>query len=128
MPKPPPTSPTSTRTMSVGIPSTSAASARLQRTRCDPLIDEIERDGVRRLGERGGAGFRIAVTDLAGNVPGRCGPDLWCAGIKRGERIDDRRQRLVVDLDRLGGIARHGARLGNDRGHRLADEATGLEC
>ena len=44
----------------------------------------------------------------------------------RGDEVDDRRQLLVVDHDRLGRVARLLARLGDHRGHRLADEAHDL--
>ena len=38
-------------------------------------------------------------------------------------RVRDRRQRLVLDLDELAGVARELARLGHDGDHGLADEA-----
>ena len=38
-------------------------------------------------------------------------------------RVDERVERLVVDLDELGRVARELARLGDDRDDRLADEA-----
>ena len=37
--------------------------------------------------------------------------------------FDHRRQRLVVDLDQLGGVARLRQRLGDDEGDAVADEA-----
>ena len=37
--------------------------------------------------------------------------------------VDHRRQRLVVDLDQLGGVARLRQRLGDDEGDAVADEA-----
>ncbi len=40
-----------------------------------------------------------------------------------GPRVDDRVQGLVVDLDQLGPVLGQRARLGHDRGHRLADVA-----
>ena len=41
------------------------------------------------------------------------------------DRIDDRGQLFVVDVDRLDRIARRLARLGDDRDHRLAAKAHG---
>ncbi len=50
----------------------------------------------------------------------------WITGeprIERGARVDDGGQRLVLDLDQLGRVARELARRGDDRGDRIADEA-----
>ena len=44
-------------------------------------------------------------------------------GVGRRVRIDDRVERLVLDLDQLGGIASSLAGLGHDRGDGVADEA-----
>ena len=45
------------------------------------------------------------------------------ARLLRLARVDERRQRLVLDLDELGRVARELARLGDDRDDGLADEA-----
>ena len=44
-------------------------------------------------------------------------------GVTRLTGVGDHRQRLVVDLDELGGVARELARLGHDDGDGVADEA-----
>ncbi len=50
-------------------------------------------------------------------------PDLDGAILGRIFELDHRRQRLVLDLHQLGGIARLGGRLGDDEGDPVADEA-----
>src|SRR2546423_1350127 len=82
---------------------------------------------MRGLGERGTARLAIAVVDLARDVAGPRGPARRRAGIERRERRDDRRQRFVIDLDRVGSIPCRGARLGDHRGHGFTDETNGLE-
>ena len=44
-------------------------------------------------------------------------------GALRLPRVDERLERLVVDLDELGGVAGELSRLGDDRDDRLADVA-----
>ena len=104
------------RTLRRGVKSRAAAGriviadgvARLHRVDDDAVVDEFERDDVRGLGE-GGVGClgvaRVIVPiehDVAGNVVEK----LRRAGRHRILRLGDRGQRLVFDLDRLGGIAR----------------------
>ena len=102
MPKPPPTSSTTTRTFSGGMPSRVAQrvararghlarqpqrqpvgrgvvgrerAARLHRRRREALIDEVERDDMRGLGEGGVSRRGVAVPHLRGDVAGRGRPD-----------------------------------------------------
>ena len=66
-----------------------------------PLVDALP-DEVR-------AGVRV-------DAPGASSSSAWRASVIT-------RQRLVLDLDELGGVARELARLGDDDRHRVADEA-----
>ena len=50
-------------------------------------------------------------------------PDLGRAVLGGVLEVDHRRQRLVVDLDQLGGVARLRQRLGDHEGDAVADEA-----
>ena len=63
-----------------------------------PLVDARSRPGCRRS-RRAAAARRLRAR----------------------ARVDERRQRLVLDLDELGGVARELARLGDDDRDRLAD-------
>ena len=78
-----------------------------------PVDDEVETSHVRRAGECSVRRFAVAAFPVQRDV----------AGGERRARIGDRRQRFVVDCDKLGRIARFANRLRNDHRHRLADEA-----
>ena len=129
MPKPPPMSRTSTRTLSAGIlriaphsvsrvPRVLAADmhghavaipfghdrARLHRVHDQPLMDDVERHDMRgRLERRLGLGV-IAEAVEADPVAGRALPDLRRIRLQRIVDLGHRRQRVVLDLDQLGGI------------------------
>ena len=66
------------------------------------------------------------MAHLGGDVVGRVGGDDGGARRGRGARVGHRRQLLEVDDDRLERVARLLARLGDDRGDRLADVAREL--
>ena len=74
------------------------------------------------LGERG-----IDVAPLpdarVGQVPAAVLVQHRRAVLERDPGVDDDLERLVVDLDELGRVARELARLGDDRGDGLADVA-----
>ena len=48
---------------------------------------------------------------------------LSASGLAASSMLTTRRQRLVVDLDQLGGVARLRQRLGDDEGDAVADMA-----
>ncbi len=155
IPKPPPTSPTSTRTLSCAMPSTASHSAsrrpvgvwlrgakrdasargvvareqraRLDRARRQPLIDEVERDDVRGVREGLGGRGDVAMADLRRDVAGGRRPHLRRAGRDRGAGVDHARQRVVAHVDGFHRVARRVARLGDDRRHGFADEAHGVD-
>ncbi len=65
----------------------------------------------------------IAIAHGGDDIVGRIGPHGRCAGLDRLERIDHRRQHLVIDLDRFGrGLRQHPRGRDHSR-DRLAGEA-----
>ena len=56
-------------------------------------------------------------------LPGRSGQTCGAPGFERGDRADHMRQRLPVDLDRLGRILCRIERVGDHEGDRIADMA-----
>ena len=100
--------------------------ARLHGRRHQPLTDQIERHLVRS--------FREGLLDLGGvaiahggdDIVRRIGPDHGCTGLDRFQGIDDRRQHLVVDLDRFGRALRLQARGRHHGRDRLAGKAHDL--
>ena len=80
---------------------------------------------MRGLGE-GGVGrgeVRGVVVPVEHEVAGNAVEQLRRALLERGARVGDGGQRLVVDLDRLGGVLRLRQRLGDDQRDRLAGMA-----
>ena len=95
----------------------------LERRRVEAVEVELgDRDDVVGLGERG-----VDVAPLpdagVGQVPAALLVEHGRAVLERLARVDDDVERLVLDLDELGGVARELARLGDDRHDRLADVA-----
>ena len=99
--------------------------ARLHRIDHDPVVEEIEADDARGLGERGVGRLGVAgvVVPVEHDVAGDMVEQLRRAGADRGFGVGHRRQRVVFDLDRFRGIARRGQSLGDHQRHRLADMA-----
>ena len=87
------------------------------------MIDELDFHdlGGTREGARGR--LRIAMLDAEGDVLLAPAPHQRRAVDDRALGVGDRRQRLPVDLDRFGCVLRGVERIGNDEGHRIADEA-----
>ena len=100
--------------------------ARLHRRGHQPLADQIERDDMGRACEHlldlGG----IAIAHGGDDVVGRLRPDRRRTGLDRLDRIDHRRQLLIVDRDRFRRVQRNRARGRDDGRDRLADEAHDL--
>ena len=90
-------------------------------------IEAVDLDDVVGLGQR-----LVEVAPLEGPRPDdvRAGfvMEDGRAGLDRCDRVEDRLERLVLDLDQLGGVARQLARLGDDGGHGLAREADLADC
>jgi hypothetical protein len=74
------------------------------------------------LGE-GGIEVAPLVDALPGEIRARLVVEDRCVVAERLAGVGHRRQRLVVHLDELGGVARGLTRGRDDRGDRLADEA-----
>ena len=85
-------------------------------------VELVDLDDLVRLGER-----LVEVAPLVHALPHEVAAGVVvqdrCVGLERLACIDERVQRLVFDLDELGGVARELARLGDDRDDGLADEA-----
>ena len=82
---------------------------------------------MRGAGERGLGGRVIADLgvehDIRGEIVGQQRGLLL--GCRRG--AGDGSQRLIVDFDALRGISGSSERLGDDKGHRFADETRPLD-
>ena len=93
----------------------------LERGRVEAVEMELgDRHDVVRLGE--GAVDVAPLPDArVGEVPAALLVQHRRAVLERLPRVDDDLERVVVDHDELGGVARELARLGDDRRDRLAD-------
>ena len=80
--------------------------ARLDRVGAQPIAFEPQRDRVARLGEGGVGRVLVAEGEREGDVAGVVVPDPRRARFHRVLDRGHRRQRLVVDLDQLGGVLR----------------------
>ncbi len=95
----------------------------LERGRVEAVEVELrDLDHAVGLGE-GGVEVAPGVETRPHEVPAGVVVEHGRLGFLRLAGVDDRRQRLVVDLDELGGVARELARLGHDGHDRLADVA-----
>ena len=97
--------------------------AELERRRVEAVEVQLgDRDDVVCLGERG-----VDVAPLpdarVGHVPAALLVEHGRAVLERLAGVDDDVERLVLDLDELRGVARELARLGDDGRDRLADVA-----
>ena len=76
------------------------------------------------LGESGVGRLLVAEHQAEGVVAGRVVvPHLHRVGLGGVLDVDQRRQRLVVDLDQFGGVAGLRQGLGDDKGDPVADVA-----
>ena len=95
----------------------------LERRRVEAVeVQLVDLHDLVGLGERG-----VEVAPLVDAFPHQVAAgvlvDRRHAVVARVARVGDRRDRLVLDLDELRGVARELARLGDDRDDRLADVA-----
>jgi hypothetical protein len=99
--------------------------ARLHRVRHQPVVDDVERRDVRGGPDRGVDGVAVVLDEapVEAAVAVELVVHLRRTGLERGAHVDDRRQRLDLELDRLGRVARLRQRLGDDGGDRVADVA-----
>jgi hypothetical protein len=97
--------------------------ARLHAGRGHAVDNEAVLDDVRGLGE-GGVGRGLVADQLdEADVVGAAVPDLRGAGFDRLGGGDNRRQRIVIDLNQFGGVLRLRIGFGDDEGDRIADPA-----
>ena len=95
--------------------------ARLDGAAGEPVVVELQFDGVRGLRERTLDRCGVAALPAEAHVARRVGVQLRCADRERIRRRGRRGQRLVIDLDELGGVERRAAALRQNDRHRLAD-------
>ena len=102
------------------IPARDAA-ARLHRVADQPLVDDPQADDLVRAPHR--RLDRVPVADLGpvGDVVAPVVVQLRRVRLERFLHVDDGRQLLVVDLDRLGAVLSGVARLGDHERDRVAD-------
>ena len=97
--------------------------ARLHRRRMRARVDHVERHrhlGGRECGVRRRLVAGLPVEDVVVGLALEVVADHRCVGVQRLAGVDDRWQRLVLDVDQLERVARRVAVLGDDEGHLLA--------
>ncbi len=95
--------------------------ARLHVLGLDAADDITAANDVSSSGE-GGFGLRLVAAFIGvGDVVGILVPNSRRRWLGRIGRRGDRRERLVIDLDQLGGVLRLRQTLGDDNGDRVAD-------
>ena len=104
--------------------------ARLHRVHDHAAVDELEPGNVRGLGEGGGHLLAVAEVIVERDIAGRFVVDERRARARRFLRPHHGRQRIDVDLDRLGGVLCLQQGVGDDEGHGITDEAdlVGRQC
>ena len=97
---------------------------RLHRDRRQAVVLDPQLHHVLGLGEGGVGRVLVAEHQAEADIALRAVvPDLGGAVLGGVLEVDDGRQRLVVDLDQFGGVARLRERLGHHEGDAVADEA-----
>ena len=97
----------------------------LHRRRVDPRVQHVLGDHDLGLGEHGVGRCLVAglpVEDVVVRLALDVVADHRRVGLERACGVDERRERLVLDLDELEGVARRVAVLGHDEGDFLALE------
>ena len=108
--------------------------ARLHGDVRQPLLRDLDARDVLGRGDDafdlGGVriGIGMGAGPVEGEIAGRLRPQLRCAGCLRRVHGDDRIQRLVVDLDQVGGVLRREFGLGDHHRDRLADIHRAFAC
>ena len=87
------------------------------------VLLSFERHDVLGAGKRRVGRILVAHHQREGDIVRRLVPDHRRAGLHRVLDVDHRRQRLVLDLDQFGGVARLLHRFGDHEGDALADRA-----
>ncbi len=98
--------------------------ARLDRVGDDSMVVDCQTNDMRSLRRRRHRGIaRLSSHPGEAQIARRFGGNLRRPRRACCSRVDDRRQRVVIDRDMLGGIDRLLARFGDDQRYRLADIA-----
>jgi hypothetical protein len=93
----------------------------LHRVADQAVVDQADARDVGGTLEGGIGGGTIAHLPVAAQVAGDVVEQLRCVRAHGFEHPDDRRQHLVVDLHRLGALARQFDGVGHHEGDRVAD-------
>ena len=101
--------------------------ARLHEAAGGALVADGLLDHQMGAGERGLDRGAVAECVVEREVVGRLRPDRRRTRRERLEHVGDRGQRLVLDLDRFGAVARRREALGHHHGDRLADIAHAID-
>jgi hypothetical protein len=102
--------------------------ARLHRIRHEPVVVQVELRDVGGVLERGLGRRLVAELPVVAEVARRrLAMELRCAGLESGDRIDHRRQDVVIDLHELCGVARLAERIGDHHRDMVADVAHGVD-
>jgi hypothetical protein len=104
------------------------AGARLERRHDHAVVHHVDLDDVRGRAHRLGHDAGIALLQMKGHVARRLIPQRGRVLGECRASIDDGRQRIVVDLDQLGRVARDLGVVGHDEGHRIADMTHTIPC
>ena len=99
------------------------AAAGLDRHRGDAVVFQVEGDHVVGLLESLFDPFPVAEFEIDAQVPRDAVPQSRRVRGQRLDRVGDRVQGLIVDIDEVQGVARDPVRFGDHQGHRLADVA-----
>src|SRR5262249_4304904 len=95
--------------------------ARLHRIDDDPVVDEIEGNPMLRRGHRPLDRDTVAHLPIEAEVARRFFPYAGLVWIERAGGLDDSRERLILDCDQLGRIARRGGAFRDDHRARVTD-------
>jgi hypothetical protein len=102
--------------------------ARFHRCRDQALVDDFERNHMRRLRERGVGRRDIAVAHLGGDVASRGIPDQRRIGCRGLRQTDHDGKLVIVHQHRFQRVLRLVERFGEYRDHRLTHEAHAFDC
>ena len=97
--------------------------ARLHRVADQPVVDQADARDMRRLAESGIGRSLVAERPIAAQIVRHVVEQKRRVALDGIEHADHRRQDVVVDDHRFGGVLRLLARLGDDEGDRIADMA-----
>jgi hypothetical protein len=94
---------------------------RLDRVDDHAVVHQCQVRAMGGSGESGADGRCVAALPVEAEIARNVVPDARRAGVERGGSLDNGRQRLVRDLDGLGGVMRRRQGLCHNESNRIAD-------